>query len=72
MTTPLEQMPSWRLGHEDGLDGWPLLDGMSEAYIDGWLSARECLALLEHGTRGTGRAEHRAWKARPPTNGVRA
>lgn len=53
----------YREGFDDGLAGWPLHLGEPTAYVEGWLAAQECLALLEHGIAGTVRQEWHAWSA---------
>ncbi len=53
----------YRHGFEDALDGWPLFDDEAPAYVEGWLAAHECRALLETGDRGTVRAELEGWRA---------
>lgn len=57
--------PAYREGFDDALDGVPLPIDATSPYIEGWLSAYECKALLEHGHRGTVRAEYAAWLAKP-------
>lgn len=59
----MRQSIDYRDGFDEGLKGWPLHLGEPTAYVEGWLAAQECRALLEHGSIGTVRQEWQAWKA---------
>lgn len=62
---PIEDMRAtrdYRDGFDDGLAGHPLHLGEPTAYVEGWLAAHECRALLEYGSIGSTRQEYEAWK----------
>ena len=61
----VRRSPHYRDGFDDGLAGSPLHLGEPTTYVEGWLAAQECRALLEHGSIGTARREYEAWKATP-------
>lgn len=52
----------YREGFDEGLQGYPLHLGEPTEFVEGWLAAQECRALLEYGT-STVRQEWEAWKA---------
>lgn len=63
---PVQEHPAYREGFDDALAGDVLPIDATPAYVEGWLAAYECKALLEHGGRGTVRAEWQAWREGRP------